>query len=122
MKTVFVYGSLKKGFGNHRFLSDQEMLGKGYVEGFEMYSLGRFPGIKEGQGRVVGELYRVDEDTFRALDRLEGHPVMYQRQLNLVTTDEGDKVEAWVYVYQGNPSDDELVGEEWKHEHLSKRS
>ena len=87
-----------------------------------MYSLGRFPGIKEGQGRVLGELYRVDEDTFRALDRLEGHPVMYERQLNLITTDAGDKVEAWVYVYQGRTTDNESIGEVWSHEHLRKQT
>lgn len=120
MKTVFVYGSLKQGFGNHRHLEGQELLGTGTLKGFDMFSLGPFPAIQPGQGNVNGELYRVDEDAFRCLDRLEGHPVMYCREPSIINDSNGEKVEAWVYVYQGMVSPDEQVGEDWTHEHLQR--
>jgi gamma-glutamylcyclotransferase (GGCT)/AIG2-like uncharacterized protein YtfP len=120
MKTVFVYGSLKKGFANHPYVSDQNLISTGVLYGFDMFNLGRFPALKEGQGKVTGEVYEVDEATFALLDRLEGHPTMYKRQENLVHLPYGDSLEAWVYIYQGTVSSQEQVGEEWKHEHLRK--
>lgn len=123
MKKVMVYGSLKKGFGNHGLLRDATYVGEVAIDGFDMFSLGPFPAIQEGEGHVEGELYEVDTRTLASLDRLEGHPVMYERT-DIIATHLGteEKVECYVYVYQGMCSKDEQIGERWTHEHLQRQA
>lgn len=71
---VFVYGTLKKGFSNHeRFLKGKEKISDAVLHGYNMYSLGRFPGIVVGKGNVYGEVYEVNQETLRRLDALEGY-------------------------------------------------
>jgi gamma-glutamylcyclotransferase (GGCT)/AIG2-like uncharacterized protein YtfP len=77
MNKVFVYGSLLSGMGNHSLLSNSKKLGDSKSPtGFKMVDLGYFPGVvksEDGVGDVVGEVYEVDDDTMRRLDRLEGY-------------------------------------------------
>lgn len=70
---VAVYGSLRKGFGNHRLLEGCKQLGNHWVPGFEMFSLGAFPGIRKGHSHIFTEVYEVDDDTLKRLDLLEGY-------------------------------------------------
>lgn len=80
---VFVYGSLKRGFGNHGVLGAAKYLGDDQIRGFRMYNLGAFPGIVHNPrwgDRILGELYEVDAAGLACLDRLEGHPTFYRRQ------------------------------------------
>jgi gamma-glutamylaminecyclotransferase len=87
MTRVFVYGSLKSGFHNNRFLTENgaRLLRRDVrtSKGFALYSLGRFPAmvdVGEGdEGVVTGELWNVSERCLAALDRLEGHPDFYTR-------------------------------------------
>lgn len=61
-----------------------------------MRSLGGFPCISlHGDYQVHGELFKVDDATLAACDRLEGHPDWYERKM--VKTNKG---EAWVYVIE----------------------
>ena len=112
MQIVAVYGSLRKGFGNHGFLKNQSFKGTDIVPNYKMYSLGAFPGIvPDDGGSIFAEIYEVDEETFKALDRLEGHPNFYCRRQ--VSTVYGP---AWIYElanvdhYRGLPL---VVGGEW---------
>jgi len=77
MHKVFVYGSLLSEMGNHSLLGNSEKLGDSKSPtGFKMVDLGYFPGViksEDGVGVVVGEVYEVDDDTMRRLDRLEGY-------------------------------------------------
>lgn len=102
---VFVYGSLMKGFHNHRLLESSRLMGSAKtISDFQMLDLGSFPGLVLGEGGVVsGELYEVDYPTFQSLDNLEGYPRFYDRQITEVVTEEG-VFSAWVY-YLSNPSD-----------------
>jgi gamma-glutamylcyclotransferase (GGCT)/AIG2-like uncharacterized protein YtfP len=50
-----------------------------------------------GNSYVLGELYRVDENTLGLLDELEGHPEWYVRHTVSVISEVGDKYKAWVY-------------------------
>ena len=70
---VFVYGTLKKGFGNHRLLAEAEYVGPACVKG-HLISLGGFPGLIYNPHEVTqGEVYRVTSATqWERLDRLEG--------------------------------------------------
>lgn len=96
---VFVYGTLLSGFGNNRLLVDSKYLGQEIIEGFEMYSLGGFPAITPGKGRILGEVYEVDEKTMTRLDGLEGYPNFYNR-MKIDINNNTD--EAWVY-FMDNP-------------------
>lgn len=75
-KIVAVYGTLRKGYGNHAILAEGkcEFLGQDTISGYDMYTNGGFPMIVEGTRDIVIEKYRVtDETTMRRLDRLEGY-------------------------------------------------
>jgi len=98
MKTkVFVYGSLKEGYSNHRLLEDSgaSFLG-GYITPpeYTMVSCGGFPGVLEGGDTpITGEVYEISDNVFKRLDHLEGYPGFYDRKK--ITTEHG---EAWMYI------------------------
>lgn len=100
---VFVYGSLKRHFGNNGLMAQAKFLGitDTVKSDYRMYSLGAFPAVVEscigGAYTITGELYSIDDSTLNRLDMLEGNGSMYIRKLipvyyNLKT------VEAWVYL------------------------
>ncbi len=96
--TIFVYGSLLRGLGNHYRLDGQEFLGAAKVSGFDMVDLGAYPGIVDGSGEIVGELFSVNDWGLDSLDQLEGHPNFYKRRrVNAVMADDGDRT-CWIYV------------------------
>lgn len=104
---VSVYGSLRRGLGNHRLLENSGVneIGEFVTEPkYTLFSLGGFPGIHEnGTTAVKMEVYEVDDDTFKRLDRLEGYDPdneeysMYLRRI--INTPFGD---AYYYVYNGS--------------------
>lgn len=104
-KLVFVYGTLKRTYGNNRLLKDSKFLGTAVTceDAFSMYT-GGFPYVlPEGSFHVKGELYEVeDEETLRNLDHLEGYPTHYTKVQVAVrlTTENGylDCVTAMMYV------------------------
>jgi gamma-glutamylcyclotransferase (GGCT)/AIG2-like uncharacterized protein YtfP len=80
---IFVYGTLMSGFGNHERLGvDQlEQVGTGEITG-TMFHLGGFPGvIPQGDGRIKGEVYKLDEERvpMSSLDSLEGYQLLHPR-------------------------------------------
>jgi len=100
MIKVAVYGTLREGFPNHALLHKSTLIGEATVPG-RMHDLGPFPAVcLHEKGTVKVELYEVDEETLELLDRLEGHPTLYQRVD--VMTSEGP---AFMYVM----SEDELL-------------
>lgn len=75
-KLIAVYGTLKKGFSNHRVMGESKLLGKIRTEPiFTMYSLGGFPALtKDGNTKVSAEVYEVNcENTLNRIYRLEGY-------------------------------------------------
>lgn len=79
--SVFVYGTLMRGEGNHDLLASAEFVGPGQsLPCFELHDLGAFPGlVANGKDAVEGEIYAVGPDTLARLDKLEGHPKFYRR-------------------------------------------
>jgi gamma-glutamylcyclotransferase (GGCT)/AIG2-like uncharacterized protein YtfP len=103
---VFVYGSLKQGYGNHRLLETSTFIGKRLTRNtdFYMVSLHSFPGVlktESGEGfSIMGELYEVDDNTLKNLDILEGNGHFYKRELVDIHS-YPDK--AWMYVLMDMP-------------------
>lgn len=95
---VFVYGTLKRGFGNHpRFMKNEQPVCSTATIKAVMVDLGPFPAVREGNGTVTGELYLVSKESLeQQLDRLEGHPNYYRRRQVEVQTPHGNQW-AWVY-------------------------
>lgn len=102
---VAVYGSLRQGLGNHRLLDNDgvEFLGKGEtVSKANMVSLGAFPAITQpsasgGSYPINVEVYSVDDDTFNNLERLEGYPTFYDREVVQVVMSDKRIVNANIY-------------------------
>jgi gamma-glutamylcyclotransferase (GGCT)/AIG2-like uncharacterized protein YtfP len=84
--TVCVYGTLRKGCGNHRIMEMAKgiFLRNDTVTGYKMFSLGGFPGIIHAESNdypIVVEIYEVPmEGVLNNLDRLEGYPHFYDRE------------------------------------------
>jgi gamma-glutamylcyclotransferase (GGCT)/AIG2-like uncharacterized protein YtfP len=103
---VFVYGTLRRGEVNDHLLGEAYFRGHHTTEPlYKMVSLGSYPGVvKHGRTRIQGEVYEVDALTMSALDRLEGYPTAYTREL--ITTPWG---RAWIYLYRGSLKDREPI-------------
>lgn len=93
---VFVYGTLRQGQPNHPWLAGANPEGEGELPGAVLHDLGPFPMAVEGPGRIHGEVYAVSARCLADLDRLEGHPRLYERQLLRLA----DGRRAWVYLGQ----------------------
>ena len=106
---VFVYGSLRHEMSNHRFLSDSLFSHSTVVHGFDMFSLGAYPFISDGNGSIVVELYYVSEDTFKRLDMLEGYPKYYNRKV--VEGKDGSK--GWIYFIDGKKAGERVESGDW---------
>ena len=73
---VGVYGSLRVGMSNHQYyLSTSKYKGTFTTEPeYTLHSLSYYPGLKQnGHHSVVMEVYEVDEETLKNLNRLEGY-------------------------------------------------
>jgi len=93
LATVFVYGTLKRGFPNFEtHMKDARFLGQARTQdAFPLVIAGRWrtPYMLQDAGNGVpinGELFAVTADALEALDRLEkvGEPGGYVRQMILV--------------------------------------
>lgn len=98
-----MYGTLKRGFHNNVFLDNAQYLGEYHtLDKFELYTDASFPipyltdslNPRRLPARVFGNLYRVDEETLRDLDRLEGNGMFYQRRLIRI---QNHPRECWAY-------------------------
>lgn len=104
MNKVFVYGSLKQGFGLHYVLNGMRFLGVGKTEPkFRLHSLGMFPAMTEAAKDgypVLGEIYQVTKERLTYLDIVEGVEAgLYARRTLNVTDAHGEVHKAIVYVW-----------------------
>lgn len=80
---VFVYGSLKRGYGLEHNLDHQLFIGEDVLHGYHMISLGVYPAIfrtaATADCRVHGEVYDVTNACLNRLDEVEGVPNFYHR-------------------------------------------
>ena len=96
MTFVFVYGTLKKGQGNHRFMKTSKFIESVTVKGISLHidkESGLPFAMQNPQGKISGEIYEVDDKALSLMDRLEGHPKWYKRkQFNI----KNKKI--WIYL------------------------
>jgi gamma-glutamylcyclotransferase (GGCT)/AIG2-like uncharacterized protein YtfP len=99
---VFVYGTLRRGYGNHHLLEEGARLldTARTAQAYALYALEIPFAIKaQAVSPLRGELYAVDDACLARLDELEEHPAWYRRELVEVVTDHGDNHLAWLYFY-----------------------
>lgn len=99
---LFVYGTLKKGFGNHHYLKTATLLGaaKTALPYPMILKHKAFPYLinKPKKGlQVKGELYQIDYPTLLKIDELEGYPEHYTRCEIDVLKEDDQKERALVY-------------------------
>lgn len=95
---ILVYGTLRKGESNHAYLQSSKYLGIGKIEGELWGKYDWFPYLTLGNGTVKGEIYEINELTFRAIDGLEGYPYHYNRkEVPVKIQGQEETIKAWVY-------------------------
>jgi gamma-glutamylcyclotransferase (GGCT)/AIG2-like uncharacterized protein YtfP len=94
--TLFVYGTLLRDEENHHVLEGATPLGQARTApAFELVEYGSYTAlVVGGHTRVEGELYLVGDGTIDTLDRLEGHPWLYER--TPIVLEDGRTVEAYL--------------------------
>lgn len=105
--TVFVYGSLKQNKKLHDFLKNAEFLGRAVT--CKKYPLilspsGWYPyllNIPNTGFNIKGEVYKINYNLLKKLDRLEEVPFYYKRKRICVKIN-NKSISAWVYFYAGN--------------------
>ena len=113
---IALYGSLMQGLGALDALALSHALqleGPCVIPG-RLFDLGPYPGLRLGDGRVAGELYRIESpDALARLDDFEGFEPerpsesLYVR-LRLTLLEPADR-SAWVYLYNHEPAPAALV-------------
>lgn len=109
---VAVYGTLKRGFGNHeRLIKDAKYVGCTRVYGFVMLSQGGFPAATEFDKRcsIAVELYDLTDDMLKSCDILEGVKHGHYHRISVQLTGFG---EVYLYVYKF-PDNQIPAGETW---------
>ena len=102
---IIAYGTLKKGMEREQIMPG-EFVSNGKIKG-DLYDLGPFPGLLDGDGEVMCEIYysRNMESDIGFLDQIEGTnliPPLYERRLIPVECDDGKLRFGICYFYCGD--------------------
>jgi gamma-glutamylcyclotransferase (GGCT)/AIG2-like uncharacterized protein YtfP len=115
---IFVYGTLKRGLSNHRYLAGQRFLGEARTTPeYRLVNFGGYPGMfaveKDGVS-VRGEVWDVDEACRAELDVLEdvAHGMYALEPVTLLAPFDANAV--WTYVYRWPVEGKADLGEEWR--------
>jgi gamma-glutamylaminecyclotransferase len=85
---IFVYGTLKRGFRNHKFLRGEDLVGCGFTdqdrffmakEKQAKFPIALFDNREEYRARLYGEIYKVLPETILDLDNLESNGTVFKR-------------------------------------------
>ncbi len=96
---IFVYGTLRKDWWNHRFIENADFIDNGVTKDRYIMHAHAYPMLsrKVQDTHIIGEYYLISKKEFATLDRLEGYPDHYDRARVDVRLTSGDVVNAWVY-------------------------
>lgn len=100
---VFVYGSLKRGYGLHYLLENQLSCGNAVTQPFyRLFDVGSYPGLIEWpEGLAIhGEIYQVDAGCLVQLDEVEGvaERLYVRRRIFLQTPFDAQEIHAWFWL------------------------
>ena len=121
MNTVklIVYGTLMSGERNHRFCQNAVNITPCAVTG-TLYDTGcGFPAFQpEGDNTVAAELIEIPFEDWEAVDRLEGYPRLYDRQIFPAKLADGTEISGWIYIMHTLPPMAKVIpGGDWKEYH-----
>ena len=71
---IMSYGTLKRGFYNHKLMGENTYLGKVSLSGYVMYKNEHYPAIVKSDDPervVIGELYEIEKDVFDTIAAIE---------------------------------------------------
>lgn len=115
---IFVYGTLKRGYYNERFIPN-ETISKMWYGGTNasLYTIkgASYPALIDvnSGNLVMGELYEIKDefldDVIDACDHLEGHPYFYRREIIDVIDENGEKHKAYTYIFVQKHLVDKLI-------------
>ncbi len=111
MKKVFVYGTLMKGFGNHRLLGDADFVGMATLKEYGLYCVSPYyPGVVPMAGEFVrGEVYEVDTNGLKRLDSLEDEGRLYARVVGECVMADGTLEKVYVYSWLETVAEQDFV-------------
>lgn len=119
---IFVYGTLMRGGHNHRVMGERARLVRARARTlarFTMLDLGSFPAIVDrGNTAIVGEVFELNKDALKDVDRLEGHPTFYRR--TQVALADGELVETYLWQRIAEPWRSMVISGDWR-QHIAAR-
>ena len=101
------YGSLRQGEYNQQYFDkgDFNFLQTVIIEGYKLYSLGSYPGIKKTgkkEDTIICDAVIINnKELFNSIDRME-LGAGYSRETVKVTLDDGNTLDFILYPYEGN--------------------
>lgn len=98
---VFVYGTLKRGYGNNRLLAAAAFVGEAQANGIAIHAAEDSPfpfAMRDNQQTAHGEVYKINNYILNKLDKLEGTPCLYQRETTVCHLASGEQIECWIYL------------------------
>lgn len=126
---VFVYGTLMEAYGNNIFLRGAPKICEAETKDkYKMVAAGIPYVFKEDSSiEIQGEVYKVTPEVLKYdLDRLEGHPWAYYREVIKVKGNDGNDYDAWIYFFpekrmswRGNNAKEVKSGS--YHDHIQER-
>ncbi|MDZ7721140.1 MAG: gamma-glutamylcyclotransferase family protein [Balneolaceae bacterium] len=119
---LFVYGSLRRDFSSPAsdvLDNHAEYIGEATFQG-KLYKIDWYPGVVSSDDPddiVVGEVYKMNdkERVLSKLDRYEGcspvdpEPHAFTRTKTQVKLKNGDKIKAWIYLYNLSTSEKKRI-------------
>ena len=93
MERLFVYGSLKAGGSAHHLLVGALAEAEGALDQVDLIEFDGYPMLRAGSTQVEGEVYRIPEFLWPALDAWEDVPRVYSRRRRTLL----DGRDVWVY-------------------------
>lgn len=98
---LFVYGTLKSGYGNNKWCLDGAVsLGQAITHKTYKLLNGGFPiASNKGENKlpIIGEIFEINEGHLASCDSLEGHPSFYTRRTITAETQDGQQHEVFIY-------------------------
>jgi len=99
---LLAYGTLKRNRNNHEYLNNATYMGNYYTSGDFTLIVSGLPFLvrRRSERGVKGEVYKVNSDILRQIDKLEGHPSLYRREvITVYNEDTKELLEVYTYTH-----------------------